>query len=64
MLSMDSDGSVPNARQNLHARSAPLYDVPVGTIVSVEHPFIIENVFKGIETLGGSSKIQEVCFPD
>ena len=43
-----------------HENYAPYYHVPARSIVSVEHPFIIQNIFKGIESLGGASKIQRV----
>ena len=35
--------------------SAPWYDVPIDEVVSVEHPYIIRNLEKGIESLGGSA---------
>ena len=35
-------------------------DVPRTSIVSVEHPFIVENVAKGIEALGGPKALREV----
>ena len=38
---------------------APWYDVPKQPIVSVEHPFIIKNVDKGLATLGSPSKLEE-----
>lgn len=39
---------------------APWYNVPSKPIVSVEHPFIIKNINKGIESLGGPHKLQRV----
>ena len=39
---------------------APWYNVPKKTIVSVEHPFIIKDVDKGLATLGNPSKLEEV----
>lgn len=36
------------------------YTVPNKHFVSIEHPFIIKNVDKGIETMGGVNKLQEV----
>lgn len=39
---------------------APWYNVPQRSVVSVEHPFIIRNVGKAVESLGGSSKMQDV----
>ena len=46
-----------NHRQNLYA---PWYSVPRQPIVSVEHPFIIKDVDKGLATLGSPSKLGEV----
>ena len=39
---------------------APWYNVPTQSIVSVEHPFIIRDVDKGLATLGNESKLEEV----
>lgn len=39
---------------------APWFTVPKQPIVTVEHPFIINNVDKGLATLGGPRKLQEV----
>ena len=36
------------------------YTVPNKHLVSVENPFIIKDVDKGIETMGGVNKLQEV----
>lgn len=38
---------------------APWYSVPKQPIVSVEHPFIIKDVDKGLATLGSPSKLEE-----
>ena len=45
-----------------HKRSsyAPWYTIPRQPIVSVEHPFIIRDVDKGLATLGSPRKLQEV----
>lgn len=45
-----------------HKRSsyAPWYTIPRQPIVSVEHPFIIKDVDKGLATLGSLRKLQEV----
>jgi len=45
---------------SLSSSYAPWYDVPRRSIVSVEHPFIIGNVEKGVKSLGGAVKMQEV----
>ena len=42
------------------SRFAPRYSVPDQLVVNVEHPFIIENIDKGIASLGGEAKIQKV----
>lgn len=42
------------------ARFAPWYSVPSEAVVSVEHPGIIKNVEKGIQTLGGYTKAEKV----
>ncbi len=42
---------------------APWYKVPRESIVSVEHPFIICNIEKGVASLGGSGRLQEVGLP-
>lgn len=42
---------------------APWYNVFRRSIVSVEHPFIIKNTEKGIASLGGPGKLQEVGLP-
>ena len=39
---------------------APWFTVPKQLIVNVEHPFIINNVDKGLATLGSPRKLQEV----
>ena len=39
---------------------APWYNVPKQPIVSVEHPFIVKDVDKGLATLGTPSKLEEV----
>lgn len=40
---------------------APWYTVPRQPIASVEHPFIIKDVDKGLATLGSPRQLQEVC---
>lgn len=40
--------------------AAPVYEVPSRHIVSVEHPAIIKNVDKAIETLQGDAGIAKV----
>lgn len=40
---------------------APWYSVPRFEVVSIEHPFIIKHTEKGITSLGGPERLQEVC---
>lgn len=40
---------------------APWYTIPKQPIASVEHPFIIKDVDKGLATLGSPRQLQEVC---
>jgi len=42
------------------SQTAPWSNVPRLKIVGVEHPFIIQNIQKGIETLGGQNSIAKV----
>lgn len=39
---------------------APWCAVPAETIISIEHPCVVQNVANIIETLGGSTKIEKV----
>lgn len=42
------------------SQRAPSYHVPQFSVVSVEHPFIIRNVGKAIEMLGGLPRVNSV----
>ncbi|KAF5860238.1 tau 95 subunit of transcription factor TFIIIC [Aspergillus alliaceus] len=44
-------------------RTAPFYDIPSRQIVSVEHPAIIQNVDKAINTLQGNMGISKILNP-
>ncbi|KAL1850289.1 tau 95 subunit of transcription factor TFIIIC [Paecilomyces lecythidis] len=44
-------------------RTAPWYTIPSRRIVSVEHPGIVKNVDKAIDTLNGSSGISKILKP-
>ncbi|GES58125.1 RNA polymerase III transcription factor subunit [Aspergillus terreus] len=44
-------------------RTAPFYTIPNRRIVSVEHPAIIQNVDKAIETLQGNQGIYQILNP-
>ncbi|CAD6587677.1 MAG: tau 95 subunit of transcription factor TFIIIC [Alectoria sarmentosa] len=53
-------------RSSSHERSsnAPWYRVPKQSIVSVEHPFIIKDIDKGLATLGNPGKVEELVQED
>jgi hypothetical protein len=40
--------------------SAPWFLVPSRPVVSVEHPFIVKDVAKAVESLGGSKAVGKV----
>lgn len=44
-------------------RTAPYYGVPPRRLVSVEHPAVVRNLDKAIETLQGNSGIEKVSPP-
>ena len=44
-------------------RTAPFYQIPSNQIVSVEHPAIIQNADKAVDTLQGNSGISKVLPP-
>ncbi len=48
------------AKKQAYSQAAPWSSVPGLAIVSVEHPFIIKNIDKGIETLGGNGSMLKV----
>jgi general transcription factor 3C polypeptide 5 (transcription factor C subunit 1) len=48
--------------ENTSSRTAPFYNIPSRQIVSIEHPAIIKNVDKAIETLQGSAGIVKVSY--
>ena len=41
-------------------RTAPFYQIPPNHIVSVEHPAIIQNADKAVDTLQGNAGISRV----
>lgn len=45
------------------SRTAPSYPIPSRRIVTVEHPAIIKNVDKAIDTLRGNTGISKVRIP-
>lgn len=44
-------------------RTAPFYPVPPRRVISIEHPAIIHNVDKAIDTLQGNTGISRVSKP-
>ena len=58
---LEMAGGLNDGSTRLHtSRFARSYNVPDRLIVNVEHPCIIKNIEKGVESLGGESKIQKV----
>ncbi len=53
---------LPNghASSNFATDQAPWIPVSAQSIVSVEHPYIVRNIEKGLEMLGGRSKLDNV----
>ncbi|OOG00052.1 hypothetical protein ASPCADRAFT_203947, partial [Aspergillus carbonarius ITEM 5010] len=45
------------------SRTAPFYHVPSRRIVSVEHPAIIRNLDKAVDTLKGDAGITKILHP-
>ncbi|CBF73674.1 hypothetical protein AN7997.2 [Aspergillus nidulans FGSC A4] len=46
-----------------HSRTAPFYQIPNRPIVCVEHPAIIKNIDKAIDTLQGRTGIKKILDP-
>jgi general transcription factor 3C polypeptide 5 (transcription factor C subunit 1) len=64
MESQKNTASPDNMMDHQGTRTAPYYSIPARHIVSVEHPAIIKNVDKAIETLQGNAGISKVAaFP-
>jgi general transcription factor 3C polypeptide 5 (transcription factor C subunit 1) len=42
------------------SETAPWYNVPSKPLVGVEHPFIIKDISKAIESLGNSVNVEKV----
>ena len=62
----EARGKVPNSQfpeVEDHSSRAHVegYDIPHQSIISVEHPYIILDLDKGVESLGGISKLRLVC---
>ncbi|RDW92801.1 transcription factor TFIIIC subunit TFC1 [Aspergillus mulundensis] len=49
--------------ENDHSRTAPFYQIPNRPLVCVEHPAIIRNVDKAIDTLQGNAGIKKILDP-
>ena len=66
-LVITMDPSEPNPRNglvpsNFAADEAPWIPVPSQSIVSVEHPYIIRNIEKGLQSLGDQPKRDKVDY--
>jgi len=58
---LDEPGKEARGMHNLSTpRAAPWYLVPSRTIISVEHPFIVKDVSKAVESLGGPKAVGRV----
>ncbi|GFF35091.1 RNA polymerase III transcription factor subunit, putative [Aspergillus udagawae] len=60
MEDRESPTSPDNMMDQQGTRTAPYYSIPARHIVSVEHPAIIKDVDKAIETLQGNAGISKV----
>jgi hypothetical protein len=59
---MEAAGTPPRRHHpQAVSHTAPWYFVPRNRIVSVEHPFIVKNVPRALQTLGGPLKVGRVC---
>ncbi|RHZ57231.1 transcription factor TFIIIC subunit TFC1 [Aspergillus thermomutatus] len=58
-----TSASPDNMMDQQGTRTAPYYSIPARDIVSVEHPAIIKNVDKAIETLRGNAGISKILNP-
>lgn len=55
-------GTSPNIRHTSVGFS-PTYHIPSAPIIGIEHPCIIKNKDRGIQSLGGLSQLQKVDNP-
>lgn len=53
----------PNQAPEFGSRTAPFYTVPPRHLISVEHPAIIKDVDKALNTLQGNAGISKVRPP-
>lgn len=58
----NSHGRDPITDQ-MSSKYAPWYHVPELSMVCIDHPFIVENLDKAFDTLGGLPKIRSVYCP-
>lgn len=58
----NSHGHDPITDQ-VSSKYAPWYHVPELSMVCIDHPFIVENIEKAFDTLGGLPKIRSVYRP-
>ena len=49
---------------SISSSHAPWYHIPRKPVVSIEHPFDVQNIDKGTDSLGGLGRLLAVCrFP-
>ncbi|PKX96545.1 transcription factor TFIIIC subunit TFC1 [Aspergillus novofumigatus IBT 16806] len=63
MEDQKSPTSPDNMMDQQGTRTAPYYSIPARHVVSVEHPAIVKNVDKAIETLQGNAGISKILNP-
>ena len=59
---IDQVQAYPSSQTQYHAQDSQ-YSIPRQNIVSIEHPYIIRNLDRGVESLGGMPKLQLVSQP-
>ena len=42
------------------SRKAPWFNIPPLSITCIEHPYVIKNISRALDSLGGPSKAKEV----
>lgn len=63
-LSPQSAASSASASEAEDHSQAPAFKIPSRTIAAVEHPFMVKNVDKGIDTFGPNPQFESVRSPD
>ena len=60
MEELNERGPSPSITHYVSPENAPWYNVPNKSVVSVESPFIVRDVDKGLQTLGDPKKLHTV----